>query len=161
MPTALKTKAKTKSKTAISLPKEKLEGKQYHEAVGRRKTSTARVRIWTTKPEYSVKSGYFFVNSKALRDYFSREDLLEIALGPIALIKSTKKFLVSAKVSGGGIKGQAEAVRLGLSRALVKFFPNFRKKLKKAGFLTRDARMVERKKPGLKKARRAPQWQKR
>ncbi len=143
------------------LPKT-ITAKKFHQATGRRKTSVAQVRIWTTNPQKSVKTGYFFVNGKPLEEYFHKSlNLIKIAQAPLQKVKSEEKFLVSVKVKGGGIAGQAEALRHGLARALVDFFPNFRKKLKKAGFLTRDARKIERKKYGLKKARRAPQFSKR
>jgi len=128
---------------------------RYWEGVGRRKTAVARVRI-STQGEKD-----FLVNEKKLKDYFSIPYLCQTARAPLELLKLLDKFKVSVKIKGGGICAQAEAIRHGLARALVKFNPNFRKKLKKAGFLTRDPRMKERKKFGLKKARRAPQWQKR
>jgi small subunit ribosomal protein S9 len=127
--------------------------KKYIEAVGRRKTSTSRVRI------FEGEDG-FMVNQKSVNEYFKIERFRETALAPLKLLK-IKNIFVSAKVLGGGIMAQAEAVRHGLSRALVKYNADFKKILKNAGFLTRDPRMVERKKYGLKKARRAPQWQKR
>jgi small subunit ribosomal protein S9 len=127
--------------------------KKYIEAVGRRKTSTSRVRI------FEGEDG-FMVNQKSVNEYFKIERFREIALAPLKLLK-IKNIFVSAKVLGGGIMAQAEAIRHGLSRALVKYNADFKKVLKNAGFLTRDPRMVERKKYGLKKARRAPQWQKR
>ena len=145
----------------LSIPKI-IISKKFVQAVGRRKEATAQVRLWTTNPQKSVKLGYFFVNNKPLTDYFKKDiNLLKIARSPLEKIKSEEKFLVSAKVSGGGINSQAEAIRHGLSRTLVEFFPNFRKKLKKVGYLTRDARVKERKKCGLKKARKAPQFSKR
>jgi small subunit ribosomal protein S9 len=127
--------------------------KKYIEAVGRRKTSTSRVRI------FEGEDG-FMVNQKPVNEYFKIERFRETALAPLKLLK-IKNIFVSAKVLGGGIMAQAEAIRHGLSRALVKYNADFKKILKNAGFLTRDPRMVERKKYGLKKARRAPQWQKR
>ena len=136
--------------------------KKFYQAVGRRKTARAQVRIWTVNPQQSIKSGYFVVNGMPAEEYFQNNlELLKIIKAPVTKLKSEDKFCVSAKVEGGGKKAQAEAVRHGFSRALVKFFPNFRKRLKRAGYLTRDPRMKERKKYGLKKARRAPQWQKR
>lgn len=127
--------------------------KKYIEAVGRRKTSTSRVRI------FEGEDG-FMINQKPVNEYFKIERFRETALAPLKLLK-IKNIFVSAKVLGGGIMAQAEAIRHGLSRALVKYNADFKKILKNAGFLTRDPRMVERKKYGLKKARRAPQWQKR
>ncbi|GIW65323.1 MAG: 30S ribosomal protein S9 [Candidatus Parcubacteria bacterium] len=128
--------------------------KKYIEAVGRRKTATARVRLYEEK-------GYFLVNDKSLNQYFGIERFRKTVLAPFELLKLKDKFSVSAKVSGGGIMAQAEAIRHGLSRALVKYNESFKKLLREAGFLTRDPRMVERKKYGLKKARKAPQWSKR
>lgn len=144
----------------MEIPKS-VQEKEYHEGIGRRKSSSARVRIWTTSPENSTKEGYFIVNEKKFDEYFSRKDHQQALLAPLKEIKSSEKFCVSAQVKGGGITGQAEAIQHGLARALVEFFPNFKKKLKRAGFLTRDARVKERKKPGKRKARRSPQWQKR
>jgi len=128
---------------------------KYIEGVGRRKTAVARVRIYkSTKNE-------FIVNEKPYDKYFPTFDLHKIIFAPLELMKVTNQFKVSAKVKGGGIHAQAEAIRHGLARALVKFNPDFKKRLKRAGFLTRDPRERERKKPGLKRARRAPQWSKR
>jgi small subunit ribosomal protein S9 len=127
--------------------------KKYIEGVGRRKTATARVRIYEGKGDY-------LVNEKPLKDYFKVERFIKTALAPFELLK-IKDMYFTVKVKGGGIMAQSEAVRHGLSRALVKFNESFKKLLREAGFLTRDPRMVERKKYGLKKARRAPQWQKR
>ena len=101
------------------------------------------------------------VNDKDYADFFTTFDLKETLLSPLKKMKSINRFKATIKVKGGGIKGQAEAARHGLSRALVKFNPDFSKKLKRSGFLTRDSRKKERKKRGLKKARRAPQWKKR
>ncbi len=127
---------------------------RYFEAVGRRKTAIARVRLFT-------KSGPFTVNDKAYGDYFPTLDLQKITEDALKKMKLWERFRVSARVSGGGIHAQAEAVRHGLARCLIIFNPDFRKRMKRAGFLTRDPRMKERKKFGLKKARRAPQWAKR
>jgi small subunit ribosomal protein S9 len=127
--------------------------KKYIEGVGRRKTATARVRIYEGKGDY-------LVNEKPLKDYFKVERFIKTALAPFELLK-IKDMYFTVKVKGGGIMAQSEAVRHGLSKALVKFNESFKKLLREAGFLTRDPRMVERKKYGLKKARRAPQWQKR
>ena len=133
----------------------KISGKdRYFEAVGRRKTSIARVRLFT-------KAGDFTVNDKLHVQYFPTLDLQKIAEDALQKMKLFGRFRVSVKVSGGGIHSQSEAVRHGLARCLVQFNPDFRKRLKRAGFLKRDPRMKERKKPGLKKARRAPQWRKR
>ena len=130
------------------------KAERYIEGVGRRKTSVARVRIVGGK-------GAFSVNGKELKDYFQLSRLASSAAHPFSKLKLGEHFDVTVKVSGGGIHAQAEAVRLGLSRALAVSNPDLQKRLHKFGFLTRDPRMVERKKYGLLKARRAPQWQKR
>lgn len=127
---------------------------RYFEAVGRRKTASARVRIFT-------KPGDFTVNGKLYSQYFPTIVLQKTVEDALQKMKLFGRFRVSVMVQGGGIRGQAEALRHGLSRALTKFNPDFRKRLKRAGFLRRDDRMKERKKFGLKKARRAPQWAKR
>jgi small subunit ribosomal protein S9 len=105
--------------------------------------------------------GEILINGKDFKEYFPTFYLQKIVLSPLELVKCLNKFKILVKVTGGGKSAQAEAVRHGIARALVIFNPDFRKKLKKAGFLKRDPRMKERKKPGLKRARRAPQWQKR
>ena len=127
----------------------------YIEAVGRRKTSVARVRL------FNKGSGSVAINDKDMADYFPTEELRKIVEDPFKKMNLTKEFAITAKISGGGIHSQAEALRHGISRALIKFNADFKKSLKKAGFLTRDARMKERRKFGLKKARKAPQWSKR
>jgi len=132
----------------------------YVEAIGRRKTSTARVRIWP-----ATKSN-FIVNGKEVREYFQTEEQRRLVSDPImkGLVgqeKTGNKWMIEAKVSGGGIHSQAEAVRHGLARALVSFDIELRHKLKTLGFLKRDPRAKERRKFGLKKARKAPQWSKR
>ena len=125
----------------------------YIEAVGRRKTSIARVRI-TPALKVSIS-----VNDKEFETYFPTLALKKTVL---SVFDDTEgKFLVTAKLSGGGIASQAEALRHGLSRALVSYEPNLRTKLKIKGFLKRDPRAKERRKFGLKKARKAPQWSKR
>jgi len=131
------------------------EEKKYWQGVGRRKTAVAVVKI------FKEKDPSFLVNEKPLEKYFPLFELQKIAKAPLELLKLENKFKVLALVSGGGLVAQSEAIRLGLARALVAFKEEFRKKLKKAGFLRRDPRAKERKKPGLKRARRAPQWQKR
>lgn len=126
---------------------------KYIEAVGRRKTASARVRIIEGKQEQIT------VNDKPLLEYFAIEHVADVARE--ALKNAPTKFTVSARVFGGGVKAQAEAVRHGIARALVAYDQELRKDLKAAGFLKRDPRMKERKKFGLRKARRAPQWSKR
>jgi len=149
---------KTVKKPAVKkAEKPKIQAKpgKYFEAVGRRKTSIARVRLFTQGNKA------FLVNQKPLETYFPSFELQEIVKAPLVKMNCLDKFGVSAKVKGGGLHSQTEAIRHGISRALVLFNPDFRKRLKKAGFLKRDPRMRERKKFGLKRARRAPQWQKR
>ena len=126
---------------------------RYIEAIGRRKTAIARVRL--TKGD-----GKFIVNGKAAKEYFMLPRLIINALRPLAELK-IEGYDVSAQVKGGGIHAQAEAIRLGIARAVAEKEPERKKLLRVSGFLTRDSRMVERKKYGLKKARRRPQWAKR
>lgn len=123
-------------------------------ATGRRKTSVAKVWL-------SPGNGKIIVNDKSMEEYFPLETLRIIVKQPLTLTETLNKYDVIAKVKGGGISGQAGALRHGIARALVLADPTLRPVLKKAGFLTRDPRMVERKKYGLKKARRAPQFSKR
>ncbi|MCK5286080.1 MAG: 30S ribosomal protein S9 [Candidatus Pacebacteria bacterium] len=133
----------------------KTKSKKYIEAIGRRKTATARVRLTE-----AGKSSYI-VNDAKLSDYFPTEELQAIVKDAFNTVKLDAKFSVSILVKGGGIHAQAEAVRHGIARILLKIDEEFKKDLKKEGFLRRDPRMKERKKFGLKKARRAPQWNKR
>lgn len=128
---------------------------RYFEATGRRKTSAARVRLFTRGEKV------FLINEKPFNAYFSDFELQQIVKAALEKMKCLDKFRILIKVTGGGIHSQAEAVRHGISRALVEFNPDFKKRLKRAGYLTRDSRMRERKKFGLKRARRAPQWAKR
>lgn len=128
---------------------------RYYEAVGRRKTATARVRIFTR----GDKS--FVINDKPLEKYFPGAIFKSIIEAPLVKMNIVDRFKITAVVKGGGINAQAEAIRHGIARALVMFNLDFKKRLKKSGYLTRDSRMKERKKPGLRKARRAPQWAKR
>jgi small subunit ribosomal protein S9 len=127
---------------------------RYFETVGRRKTAIARVRLYTKKTGIEV-------NNQDFQKYFPILRLQKKITAPLEKMKIINKLGAVVKVKGGGINAQAEAISLGIARALVKFNPDFRKRLRRAGHLTRDARVVERKKYGLKKARRAPQWQKR
>lgn len=131
------------------------KGKKFFEAIGRRKTSTARVRLLTSgKKDITI-------NKKLCKDYFPAFLMQKTVEAPLEKLSCLGKFGVEIIVKGGGISAQAEACRHGLSRVLVLLNPYFKKKLRKSGFLTRDARMRERKKFGLKRARRAPQWSKR
>jgi small subunit ribosomal protein S9 len=128
---------------------------RYIEAVGRRKTAVARVRITP------ATKNTFVVNEKDVKEYFVTDELQSIAQEAISKSEVGEKFTVTVRVSGGGIHSQAEAVRHGLSRTLVERDENIKNTLKKLGFLKRDSRQVERKKFGLKKARKAPTWSKR
>lgn len=136
---------------------------KYFESVGRRKNAVARVRLFTRKSTDALKEdrALVVVNGKDYTEYFSDKSLWLHVEAPLRKLKSLARFKVTALVNGGGIAGQAEAIRHGISRALEQFDTNFRKKLKKAGYLTRDPRMKERRKYGLKKARKAPSWSKR
>jgi small subunit ribosomal protein S9 len=154
-----KTKKAPAKKAAAKKTSEENKDK-YYEAVGRRKNAVARVRLFTCRP-FEDEKGKVVINEKTYTQFFPTLQLQEIVIGPLQKMKSLNRFKAMVKVRGGGINGQAEAVRHGLARALVKFNPDFSKKLKRAGYLTRDSRKKERKKPGLKKARRAPQWSKR
>ena len=127
---------------------------QYFYGTGRRKSSVARVRVYPG-------SGKITINGRDIDDYFGLETLKLIVRQPLALTETAEQFDVVCTVAGGGVTGQAGAIRHGLSRALLLFNPELRPVLKKAGFLTRDPRMKERKKYGLKAARRAPQFSKR
>lgn len=127
---------------------------KYIEAVGRRKTAIARVRLF-------AGTGKMTVNDKAGKEYFGLSRLVADALAPLTTLKIGGEWDVTAHVSGGGIHAQAGAVRLGVARALVEKNAEWKKMLRVYGFMTRDSRMVERKKYGLKKARRSPQWAKR
>ncbi len=129
--------------------------KAYFYGTGRRKSSVARVRL------IPGGTGVVTINNRTLDNYFGLETLKFIVRQPVELLGLTEKFDIEVKVSGGGFTGQAGAIRFGLSRALVQADPEYRAALKKAGFLTRDSRMKERKKYGLKAARRAPQFSKR
>lgn len=130
-------------------------GDRYLEGTGRRKTSVARVRLYTKGDKDIV------VNEVDYKEYFKIIELQSIVLDSLEKMKSMGRFRVVATVKGGGVHSQAEAVRHGIARALVVFNPDYRKRLRKANFLTRDSRMKERKKFGLKRARKAPQWSKR
>ena len=131
------------------------ESTPYFYGTGRRKSSVARVRV------YANGTGKITVNDRDIEEYFGLETLKLIVRQPLALTGTEGKFDIVCSVSGGGVTGQAGAIRHGLSRALLQYDAEFRAALKKAGFLTRDPRMKERKKYGLKGARRAPQFSKR
>ena len=140
---------------------EDLKKKRYYESVGRRKRAVARIRLFTSSPTESAKEGNLIINDKPYKKVFPGLELQKIIEAPLKRLKSFNRFSATIKVKGGGLKGQAEAIKHGLARSLLLFDSNFRKKLRKEGFLTCDSRKKERKKFGLKKARRAPQWSKR
>jgi len=128
---------------------------EFERAIGRRKTAAARVRL------IPGGKGEIIVNGKQCNQYFGVFALQEAVRAPLRAVGKDETFDVSAKVAGGGLHGQAEAIRHGIARALVKWNSELRKTLKSEGYLRRDPRAKERKKPGLKRARRAPQWSKR
>ena len=130
------------------------ETKPFFYGTGRRKSSVARVRVYNG-------TGKITINGRDIDDYFGLETLKLIVRQPVALTNTAEKFDIVCNVTGGGVTGQAGAIRHGLSRALLQYDETLRPALKKAGFLTRDPRMKERKKYGLKGARRAPQFSKR
>jgi len=127
---------------------------RYYEGVGRRKRAVARVRLYPG-------DGQVVVNDKALNEYFGRPQDWRDALAPLHATRNEGRFNVSVLVKGGGITGQAQAIRHGMARALLLADPDSKTILRRAGFLTRDPREKERKKPGLKRARKAPQYTKR
>lgn len=159
----IKKPKKTAAPKKAAKPKEKKEEvaviveekNRYFEAVGKRKTSVARVRLFTQGDKDIT------INEKTLENYFPTLELQQIFLSPLDKMKCIGHFKISVKLQGGGAHSQAEAARHGIARALVKFNPDFRKKLRRSGYITRDPRVRERKKFGLKRARRAPQWSKR
>ena len=135
---------------------EQLEGVRYYEGIGRRKRASARVRIY---PE--VKENIFVVNEKDVNDFFPRFGDYEVLSGPLSDTDMEGQVAVTVLIRGGGITGQRDSVRLGLARALVEYDENLRGVLRDKGHLTRDPRVKERKKPGLKRARKAPTYTKR
>lgn len=132
-----------------------MEQQRYYEGVGRRREATARVRL------YPGGDGRFVINDRPLQEYFVRElDVMRL-MEPLKVTGMDGRFNISVQVKGGGMSGQAGAVRLGLARALLQVNPELRAVLRQRGLLTCDARVKERKKPGLKRARKAPQYTKR
>ncbi|NTV41191.1 MAG: 30S ribosomal protein S9 [Candidatus Moranbacteria bacterium] len=163
--TTLNTTLKKAEKATAKVVKEvtpKVEKKAiediYFYGVGRRKSSVAQVRLYSYD---KATDSDFIINKKKLKDYFPGANLQNTFLSPLKAVGLYGKMRVTVLVRGGGVTGQIEAVRLGISRALVKYDETLKKSLKDFGYMTRDAREVERKKPGLKKARKAPQWAKR
>lgn len=137
------------------MAKKKTKKNKYYQGIGRRRTATAIVRLYkSSKPS-------FIINEKALEDYFQTFSLQKKAKASLKKVEALDDFKVQVLARGGGLKGQAEAIRMGIARALLEYDPELRTPLKEEGYLMRDPRMKERKKPGLKGARRAPQWQKR
>ena len=128
---------------------------QYYEGIGRRKAAIARVRLYTNG------TGNVIINDKVGEEYLPREGDFVRALEPLHVLGQEKLFDVSVHVKGGGSTGQTDAIRLGVARALVKIDPDLRPTLRQNGFLTRNPRVKERKKPGLKRARKAPTYTKR
>jgi len=128
---------------------------QYFEGIGRRKEATARVRI------YPGGNGSVQINDKQGADFLPRPGDIEAALAPLRIIGAEGSYNVTVHVNGGGITGQTGAIQLGLARAILKVDPELKSQLRQAGYLTRDARAKERKKPGLKRARKAPTYTKR
>lgn len=128
---------------------------QYYEGIGRRKTSTARVRI------YPGGTGNIIINDKDGNDYLPRFGDVDILLEPLRVIGQEKHYNITVHVNGGGTSGQRDAIRLGMARALLKLDPDLKPQLKAEDLLTRDPRVKERKKPGLKRARKAPTYTKR
>lgn len=126
----------------------------YHYSAGKRKTAIARVKL------FEDGSGDVIVNGKPLKEYFAGLQI-ENAVAPLALTEQKNKYDIEAQVEGGGKSAQSDAIRLGITRALLAINPDWRIELKRAGFLRRDSRIKERKKPGLHRARRAPQFSKR
>lgn len=148
-----KKSAKKTPEASVAFP----EGK-YFFAVGRRKSAVAQVRLY---PNDDAKKQQMIINKRTLENYFPILVMQALVLMPFRVSGMEGKFSFSVLVKGGGFHGQADAVKLGIARALVAYDHALRPSLKSADLLTRDARVVERKKPGLKKARRAPQWAKR
>lgn len=144
---------KEKEQKDCSLPTGRV-GK-YHQAIGKRKTSRAVVRL------YENGKGNISINGKTAEEFANSRDLVEVITSPLRLIGELKSFDLTIKVEGGGFRGQVDAIKHAISRALTKANSELRTSIKKAGFLTRDSRIKERKKFGLKKARKSPQWSKR
>ncbi len=137
------------------MTKEKIASREYFLGLGKRKTAVARVRL------YADGKGNITINEKPLEEFATMRTTSHIVKSPLKLTGKLKTFDISVRVSGGGANAQAEATRHGISRALLVYDETLRTTLKKAGLLTRDSRVKERKKPGLKRARRAPQFSKR
>ncbi len=133
---------------------------RYFYGLGRRKSAVAKAKLIETKEKFKILESVK-VNGRMFLDYFPLSELRDIVIAPFKAVGFEGNFELVAWAKGGGLRGQAEALRLGIARALVRCNEEWKKNLRDSGYLTRDARKVERKKAGLKKARRAPQWQKR
>jgi len=155
--TSIKPKLKAVKKSEEIVKIKPILKHDYIYAVGKRKSAVARIRLHDAKKS----DGKIIINNKDLNKYFPTFELQQIVTCPLALLGLNNKFNITIKVLGGGIRGQADSIRHGIARALLKLDINNRKSLRAAGLLTRDSRKKERKKPGLKRARRAPQWAKR
>lgn len=145
---------KTEIKPEPTLVKNKKEKRDFISITGKRKSAIAQIKF------FKNGNGKIIINNKDLKDYFPYSAWQKIIFAPLELT-TFKNYEIEVKVKGGGIKAQAESIRLGIAKALNQLNQEFRKILKPVGFLSRDARIKERKKPGLKRARRAPQWSKR
>lgn len=145
-----------KEKEYKEIIEEKPKIQEYIETIGRRKTSMSRVRFYLESKDKEI-----IINKKELENYFPEFELQKIILAPLEKTNSLNKYRIEILAKGGGKRGQAEAIKLGLSRALIKINPKFKEILSPLGYLRRDPRKKERKKFGFKKARKAPQWQKR
>jgi small subunit ribosomal protein S9 len=132
-----------------------MASQQYYEGIGRRKAASARVRL------YPGGTGALMINERAGEDYMPRAGDIEIVFEPLRTLGQEKNYDLSVHVNGGGVSGQRDAIRLGVARALLKIDPESKPALKKEKYLTRDSRVKERKKPGLKRARKAPTYTKR
>ena len=128
---------------------------QYYEGIGRRKAASARVRL------FPGGTGNVIINDKEARDHLPREGDVEIFMEPLSIIGQEGSYDITVHVQGGGVSGQRDAIKLGIARALLKIDPDLRPRMKEGDYLTRDSRVKERKKPGLKRARKAPTYTKR
>lgn len=151
----IKKEVKKEAKPVKAEKKEAPKEEKYFYGLGRRKSSVAQVKV------YPNEKAEIIVNQKPYKDYFAYFMWWQKIEAPLKLADLFQKAKVEAKVKGGGVNSQVEAIRLGISRAILKHSPDLKKSLRVSGLLTRDPREKERKKPGLKRARRAPQWQKR
>lgn len=149
------TKKEVQEKPVVEKTKKTAIAGKFISAIGRRKTAVAQVRM------FEKGDGEITINGVSAETYFKKEENFNIILQPLKIVSKIKDFNFTVLVKGGGYLGQLEAIRHGIARALVKYDPEFKVMLKTSGYITRDPRQKERKKPGLKKARKAPQWSKR